>query len=70
MTGPEPTKVGTFKGKHPLNAGDLRRVVANLNVGQYTDAALVEIETPLPPHDRRIVNLTVRDYENTEGNQR
>jgi hypothetical protein len=30
----------------------------------------VEIETPLPPKDRRIVNLTVRDYEeNTEGNQ-
>lgn len=64
----EPTKVGTFKGKHPLNAGDLRLLVANLNRDGYSNAALVEIETPLPPHDRRIVNLTVRDSENTEGN--
>jgi len=58
----EPTRVGKFTGRKPLCAGDLRAIVKNLNRLQYPDNCPVEISTPLPPRDRRVVDITVLDY--------
>lgn len=56
------SRVGKFTGRHRLNAGDLRTIVANLNAQNYPDDCPVQITTPLPPRDRRVVDITVHDF--------
>lgn len=50
----------------PLNAGDLRALVARLNDVHWPGDLPVEVITPLPPWDRRAVTLRVAAP--TEGN--
>lgn len=62
---PEP-RVARFTGRHPLNAGDIRAIARNLDYYGYPDDCLAEIISPLPPKDRRIVDIVVTDT-NTQG---
>ena len=65
-----PTRVGRFTGQHPLCAGDIRRIARRLDELGYPDSAPAEIVTPLPPKNRRIVDIIISDYTNNEGNQK
>jgi hypothetical protein len=56
------TRVGRYRGKHRLTVGDLRTILATLDRLNYPDSAEVDVITPLPLKDRRIVDLNVYDY--------
>lgn len=58
----EPTRVGKFTGKRPLCAQDIYNIAANLRRLGYPGNCPVEITTPLPPRDRRVVDISVFDY--------
>lgn len=60
--GAEPERIGKFVGKHPLTAGDLYDVVDALKRLAYPRECPVQIRTPLPPRDRRVVDLRVLDF--------
>lgn len=55
-------RTARFTGRHPLTAGDIRTIARNLDRLGYPDECPAEIITPLPPKDRRIVDIVVTDY--------
>jgi hypothetical protein len=60
-------RVARFTGRRPLCAGDLRTIARNLDHYGYPDECPVEIITPLPPRDRRIVDIVVTHQPQGEG---
>lgn len=60
--GEQPERIGRFDGKHPLVAGDLYDVVDSLRRLGYPRDCPVQLSTPLPPRDRRVVSLRVLDF--------
>lgn len=62
MAEAKPTRVGKFSGTRPLCAADLHHISAQLKRLGYPGDCPVEIVTPLPPKDRRVVDVLVYDY--------
>lgn len=70
LDGREAPRLGRLRGQHRLVFGDLCLIVDRLRALDYPPECPVVVATPLPPKDRRIVDITVHDftYINPEGN--